>query len=127
MKVQTNQLSGMALDYAVAIAQGYTDIGWYMPTRHNDRGHIEVRFNPSVKWRDRYDPTQNWFYGGPIIEREWISIYHVGVSYWKADRAGLDLGVGSTALEAAMRCYVSFKLGDSVEIPFVTVPEEQNG
>ena len=102
MKVKTNELSGAALDWAVNQIEECCD-----------------------------DPTTppfstDWAQGGPIIEREEISIsreFASGRIEWAAwtpapirDDAEA-FGYGPTPLIAAMKCYVASKLGDEVEIP----------
>lgn len=74
----------------------------------------------------RYAPSTDWAQGGPIIEREAISIAKVGRSLgdaiaphpecWCAHIDGAYATYGQTPLIAAMRCYVASKLGDEVEI-----------
>ena len=69
-----------------------------------------------------YSPSTDWSQGGPIIERERISVIDVdGYDFWKADRLNKEaipvINYGPTPLIAAMRCYVASKLGDEVEIP----------
>lgn len=94
--MKTNELTGTALDWAVAKA-----IGEYKP--------VAV---PSY--------STDWAQGGPIIEREkldvgtyrgaWRAAQHVG-------SAAPMYGYGPTPLIAAMRCYVASKMGDDIEIP----------
>jgi hypothetical protein len=69
--------------------------------------------------------STDWSQGGPIIEREKItisqgrdliaSIWHEGcpiLSDWYKFKQH-----GPTPLVAAMRCFVASKLGDEIEIP----------
>ena len=97
--MKTKDLTEIALDWAVVIAQG--DIG--------------VLADP---W---YAPSSNWKHGGAIIERERIALrYDNTEQEWQAtypDEDGWVYGWGSTPLVAAMRCFVASKLGDEVEIP----------
>jgi hypothetical protein len=64
----------------------------------------------------------DWAHGGPIIEREALDLSLVTDGNWRA-RHRFDLSQpthiqhGPTPLIAAMRCYVTSKLGDEVEIP----------
>lgn len=65
---------------------------------------------------------EDWSVGGPIIEREKIDIEHepngkavVRASTWLNGRG--FRAYGPTPLIAAMRCLVSSRLGDEVEIP----------
>lgn len=98
MKIKTSELTGAALDWAVAKCEGY--------------------------WLDlvpegEYTPSSNWSQGGPIIEREKIntSIY-TGLMKWMATKnVGETIETGDTCLIAAMRCYVASKLGDTVDVP----------
>lgn len=124
MMVQTAQLTGIALDYAVAIARGLEVTGWFMPGRHADRGWVDVRFAKGLA-STRYDPSVEWHYGGPIIEKHSIDLIRDpnGKPVWNA-RNYKDFKpygcYGNTPLEAAMRCYVFGELGSEVEIPFAT-------
>jgi len=104
--MKTNELTGAALDWAVAKCEG---------TLHDD-GSVSDYFQPSVDWEQ----------GGAIIECEEISISREFSSdriMWAAwtpapirdDAAAF--GYGKTPLIAAMRCYVASKLGDDVELP----------
>lgn len=104
MQVKTSELEGLGLDYAVAACTGSIDLG----------GGDEV-----------WCPSEDWSQGGPIIEQmRGIKLKsgrnpkapcyaHIvgynGVERWHQ--------TGKTLLIAAMRCYVSSKLGDVVDIP----------
>ena len=71
--------------------------------------------------------SSDWAQGGPIIDLERISIrtYAAPGHNWVAfiDCGGSSISgakarqVGSTALVAAMRCFVASKTGDTVELP----------
>jgi hypothetical protein len=98
--MKTSELSGAALDWAVT------------------RANYEVNFETVWKdFREGCNYSTDWAQGGPIIEREWVSLWQVGHNYWKADKGGLYSAQSETPLIAAMRCYVASKLGDEVEIP----------
>ena len=122
MKTRTSTLIGPALDWLVAKCRGYSEIKIYLPHRPTDRGWIEVRFNPEPKATTaRFDPTENWFLGGPIIERGGIAVERKIIEgttehEWKAYVPYIH-AYGPTPLIAAMRCYVASKLGDEVEVP----------
>lgn len=69
-----------------------------------------------------YRPSTNWAQGGPIFEREGISVGQVEDGSWWAGKGFISdedtIGYqGSTPLVAAMRCYVASKLGDTAEVP----------
>ncbi len=107
LKRKTSELSGSALDWAVAKLEGveFTD-------EASPYAHELMMFAPSTDWAQ----------GGPIIERERIGVvpdpedFSVWIASvyepdWKFNRTG------PTPLIAAMRCYVASKLGDEVEVP----------
>lgn len=97
------ELSGAALDWAVANCEGLVSI---------DTKNL---FEPWYLLRD-YTPSINWAQGGPIIEREGIALGQTGDG-WEATCDGCIYVYGPTPLIAAMRCYVANKLGQEVEIP----------
>ena len=102
MKIITASLSGAALDWAVCKCE-----------------HHGVGEHPKLlKQGCRPSPfSTEWSIGGPIIEREGITL-RCGVGGWDAELDEFNVLVsGKTPLEAAMRCFVASKLGDEVEIP----------
>lgn len=144
MKIKTKYLTGAALDWAVAMLQGYD-------TAFASAGDVII-LREGVT--DYFDPHRNWGWGGPIIERESISAVRCDDRYstarkgfttakripvWAAtmgqhsyetvygsqgdnwgDSYSIDVDTvtyGPTALIAAMRCYCSFKLGNEVDVP----------
>lgn len=128
MKIKTSELTGDALDWAVATALGYTpstiqgiDWGkrWEKPAPIGFWDEVD---SPDGMFR----PSESWTQGGPIIEREKMRLVYRDLgrdSYWCAEAfeayAGnryLD-GKGPAPLIAAMRCLCRAKLGDEVEIP----------
>ena len=77
-----------------------------------------------------YEATRystNWAQGGPIIEREGINVGRhewmgpsMEVISWSAERYATEKPgkqIGPTPLIAAMRAYVTSKLGDEVDVP----------
>jgi hypothetical protein len=118
--MKTSELTGAALDWAVAKCEGVVkgdslDIGFIL--------------------EGGYSPSTDWSQGGPIIEREDISFrkYHRpdseahGKYYARICRESGTMicwhkttghqQTGPTPLIAAMRCYVASKLGEEVDIP----------
>jgi hypothetical protein len=93
--MRTSELIDDALDWAVAKCEGY-----------------RLDLVPE----DSYTPSTNWSQGGPIIEREGITLTHQAFD-WSAQTDDDLFAYGPTPLIAAMRCYVASKLGDDVEIP----------
>lgn len=112
MKVKTSELTGAALDWAVAKCKG-VDIDKFFDAwvKDPDEPHFNKQFKPSTDWSQ----------GGPIIERENISV-QARDGVWSASMKMPDgswpiWGYGPSPLIAAMRCYVASKLGDEVEVP----------
>ena len=105
MKIKTSELSGAALDWAVAKADGWE------PMMDED-GIYFYDFMEEKNWR----PSTDWAQGGPIIEREGIALGQTGDG-WEATCDGAVYISGQTPLIAAMRCYVMNALGKEVEIP----------
>ena len=93
MQVKTSELTGAALDWAVAKCEGITlGVVYY------------------------FQPSTNWSQGGPIIERERITVIAMPNGTW-ATSTPLHSFHHPTPLIAAMRCYVASKLGVEIEIP----------
>lgn len=123
MIVLTKDLTGVALDWAVARAEGLTvrpDV-WHADGVAVGEGDGDlVLFAPSI------DPAD----GYPIIEREGIETAptyaedELTKTGWMAvlfsdERCEREpvLATGPTALVAAMRCHVAHKLGPSIDTP----------
>jgi Protein of unknown function (DUF2591) len=107
MKIKTNQLTGAALDWAVAKCEGVT----VLPKM---RGGCYVTLNKGETVLLCY--STDWAQGGPIIEREKTTLEWTGEDWMSYIRHDEEF-FGPTPLIAAMRCYVASKLGDEVEIP----------
>jgi hypothetical protein len=101
--MRTSELSGAALDWAVANCEGWKRELCYLNTEY-----------PNY--------SENWSLAGPIIEREMLTVIYnereEDAEGWRtiAYHTG-DMLYGTTPLVAAMRCYVASKLGDEVQIP----------
>ena len=108
--MKTSELIGVALDWAVAECEfvGTPPIKEVSGVLYTVEG-------------DYWSPSTDWAHGGPIIEREKMSVEHCNTdtseSPWSACSAGGKYHFGPTPLIAAMRCYVASRLGDEVEIP----------
>ena len=99
--MKTSELTGAALDWAVAKCEGLID-------------------QPRWGYLYGFKPSTDWAQGGPIIERGDISITPLNdIEGWIAHMMWRNTTdhTGPTPLIAAMRCYVASKLGDEVEIP----------
>lgn len=119
-KVAVKDLQGPALDWAVAQCEGYAEHIYVRSSVivkdvNGKCTGIQVPINRGYVW---FAPSTDWAQGGPIMEREWVSVYQVGKNLWKADIAGThNSGPSHTPLIAAMRCYLQAKLGPEVEVP----------
>lgn len=129
--MKTNQLTGHALNWAVAQAEGDKvyrprlgrpedwDKEAYLAHGSDDRWVVRVQSRRVAHYVDwTYNPSGDWMQGGPIIEREMIELVPQTPALWDAMYKGQHIpNDGPTPLIAAMRCYVASKLGDEVEIP----------
>jgi hypothetical protein len=107
--MKTSELKDLALDWAVAKIvfpdPDYEDADRSVYVYGDDEFH--------------FTPSTNWAQGGPIIERERISVASID-PHWQASMPTTFYEGeqdGPTPLIAAMRCYVASKLGYEVEIP----------
>lgn len=132
MKVKTTDLIGPALDWAVATIEGYVcqfddEVSgpWLVP---------QEGFLHDEKPLSEFSPSTNWSKGGPIIERENLSVSYWGdksrfgqhsmpEQWWEArhpthrTQSRRTVGFGPTPLIATIRCYCCAKLGDVIDIP----------
>lgn len=120
--MKTCELTGAALDWAVAKCEGITlyrsKEGEWMTA---DYGQFNPRHG-APWWR----PSSSWEQGGPIIERERMDIecwdFHSmpwkASMWWDDENSSGDIQMyGPTPLIAAMRCYVAAMWNHEVEIP----------
>ena len=124
MKIKTAGLIDTALDWAVTECN-------YVTCYFDHKGRL-MEERGDLSWV--YAPSTDWSQGGPIIEREELSVEPLytsgGLDCWQAYGHNLrydDHGnyingsdnrrYGPTPLIAAMRCYVASKLGDEVDVP----------
>lgn len=128
MKISTSELAGPALDWAVAkcgelLPKIEASVSY--PNNKHYRIYTKIRYDTYGNARPvSYSPSTEWAQGGPIIEREGISIEFDKAGFkdsWVAYKLGLPYEdnpeSGPTPLVAAMRCYVASKLGDEVDVP----------
>lgn len=144
MKVRTDDLIDLALDWAVATCQGRTvkfDPMGFGPTVTEGGPWIWEEGTGDKKpcyWRisGGYSPSTIWGQGGLIIERETITVRPVfraertesGTDIYRQDGWAAHVEPkafwitpqpfsGPTPLVAAMRCYVASVMGDEIEVP----------
>lgn len=95
MKIKVAEAEGQVLDWMVANAE-------------------EVDFDIASDGYT-YKPSSSWAQGGPILDRE-----HISINTWLADwlaSSNRATSEGPTPLIAAMRCYVLSMLGEEVDVP----------
>lgn len=135
--VKTSELSGRALDYAVALAIGSYEL---IPVPPDVDGKNEGRvlapknllsrgytFPPKGKvsvdfFVRRY--SGNWAECGPLLESYCIELF-IGEDFYRATRTSTDprddtdypRGYGSNYKDAICRFVVLYRIGDTVEIP----------
>lgn len=116
LKVNITDLSGIALDWAVANGEGLLAFGY-----KNDSGRLLITLSSCNT--EYFQPTLHWSLAGPIIEREGIATrksFEDGRGGWTANiwaHGTTFFEEGPTPLIAAMRCFVASKFGESIEIP----------
>lgn len=112
MNINTSELQGAALDWAVCKAQGHK-VG-------------SIRHFLNCRRRGVYSHCDNWGVVGRIIEKECIEIKRGNPLYSQQGNEGEEYygphwisgnQHGPTAIIAALRCLVASKLGDTVDIP----------
>jgi hypothetical protein len=131
MRIKTAEAKDAALDWLVAIAEGFkpeqlyinkwskgSPASIYTRTFDDDGNPYGYMTGPDRLY------SHKWEAGGPIIEREWLDITpwpnesDEELQWQCKQHDSIDcVAFGPTPLIAAMRCYVASKLGDEVEIP----------
>ena len=118
-KIKTSELTGTALDWAVAQCEG-------LAVRYQPFFLTASDIKTPADWDTalEYSPSTDWSQGGQIIERGRIFLKPKSSSSdWRsyvisATGNGVQHSQhGPTPLVAAMRCYVASRLGDEIEIP----------
>lgn len=130
MKYKTADLIGRRLDLAVAKAEG-------LPVHPGPGDFLMETCLDAPPWAHEIYPSSDWRDGGQIIERERIWLFARSEKDEDFEGDGWDAaigqhlanrgqvcsdgngfwGAGSTPLIAAMRAYVTSKLGEEVELP----------
>ena len=106
VEVKTAELTGPALDYAVAMAFGN-------PVR------VPVGDVVWSEWHGSYAPSINWAQGGPLIDAcdVWLSDDEREHIASTCPHVNEFIKTGPTKLIAACRAIVYAKLGDVVKVP----------
>ena len=143
MNIKTADLIGPALDWVVVKCEHAVKKYKYGSPVFNPKTKRVYETQGLEQIGVNFAPSIDWAQGGPIIEREKITIgFDCGWVYAPSkaqpedepdngDRwlATMDIRgdqclseYGPTPLAAAMRCFVASKLGDEVEIPDELMP-----
>lgn len=142
-QIKVSEATPIQLDWLVAKCNGT------IAMRCGAGPSAYLAYIPKRSTYKRWEPTRNWKQGGPLIEREKISLEFMdNFETWSAsivredgqDRESYSddqdresytveqesfVGYGPTPLIAAMRCYCCAKLGDEIEIPQELQPCQQ--
>lgn len=113
--IKVSEATELQLDWLVATCEGYD-------TAFASAGYVII-LREGVT--DYFDPHRNWGWGGRIIERERIGLWPSdSIEGMWAARPDYEVyperlppAYGPTPLIAALRCFVTSKLGDVVEVP----------
>lgn len=113
MQIDVSNLTNKQLNWAVAKCEGF-NYEAYEDRRKawNDATHIPQHWNP----------VEDWSQSGPIIQRNSINLVTtfkatLWFAYkWNNQEASFHY-INAAPLESAMRCYVTSKLGNCIEIP----------
>ena len=133
IEVKTADLTGPALDWAVAHAtKAWEWAHEWFPTMTLDPTFLRVSNhlsygkvvlipnNPMRQGAEPFQPSTDWTQGGRLIEKYLISLHWLRSGY-QACPAKLNAPTfyiwGSTALIAACRAIVADKLGEVVSVP----------
>ena len=124
--MKTSELTGAALDYAVAKCEGGTNFHYdtvatyWITIAGKDRALAKG-------WAQSFTPSTDWAQGGVILEREKITVGYErygaqGGETWDAVKKAFDdtvlwLEYAPTPLIAAMRVFVASRLGNEVDVP----------
>jgi len=122
--VKTNELFGLALDWAVAQVDGALDgIPWVYDNAECYYSHDDTADGYSEVWK----PSKEWEQAGVLIERHGIGVakFYEPVdgavtdgNWWAAlspdDAIRCD---APTPLVAAMRVIVAMQFGESIDVP----------
>ncbi|WP_439885627.1 DUF2591 domain-containing protein [Pseudomonas syringae] len=118
-EVKTKELSGEALNWAVAIAENLT--AFVSPPQYGNPHLVCVMPEHVHRGGYRYSPSTEWAQGGQLIEKHAITLapWSPKPQLWIAepspDLEGSESG--PTPLIAACRAIVASVLGETVSVP----------
>jgi hypothetical protein len=127
--IKTADLSGVALDLAVAAAIGKQPVLWDVCCGNMVGQPAECCLDRLVTVEvdmKRWDPSTDWSQGGQLIDLYQVSVvgidrehtlFHAHAFYDGQTFDTCAKNYGPTRLIAAMRAIVRLKLGDTVDVP----------
>lgn len=127
INVETKNLTGAALAYAVACCDGWSDLQSFYKDDNIDEYFFQQHdgYCGFMSVQMAMDKTQDWEYVGRLIESSCISISPCPKHFWTARSYGdASEYVGDTALLAFLRCYAANYFGTDVPIPSVLLEEQ---
>lgn len=118
VEVKTSDLTGAALDWAVAQIDEVKTIMFSPKGAEPNKpfalfGSLAL---PIGDGEQGYAPSSCWHCGGPLIDTRLLALKMTGTETWAAI-AETGNGVGSTPLIAACRAIVASVLGETVSVP----------
>ncbi|ELX9578598.1 DUF2591 family protein [Escherichia coli] len=125
MKVKTAELSGVQLDYAVAMAVDHP-----VEVIHGEVCSMNEDGNEWVPYA-YFKPSTDWGQCGVLIEQHDMNVSapFFGCEAWANIQTGSFAGArswkGATCQEAICRAVVASKLGDEVDIPDELMESQQ--
>jgi len=146
MKIKTSELSGVALDWAVAqvlASEGQITVDpndyltglpymtfdcrgpWMWGCGQQEIGTLNRETGKPWVFHGaggEYKPSTDWSQGGPLIERFALELIRHSEDKWCAVKewtidVDCNYPLGETMLIAACRAIVAAKLGDEVDVP----------
>ena len=121
VEVNTQDLSGAALDWAMAKAEALDFEPYFARYRQCWEMHaVRSGYNPERKVYV-FEPSTDWAQGGRLIEKHVTALNQSGTESWWA-HAEDRLGQGPTPLIAACRAIVASVIGDIASVPKELLP-----
>lgn len=116
--IKVSEATNIQLDWLVAKCEGRS-----LPVRQIAGTPIRVDVSPAES--TVFAPSTDWSQAGPILEREGMGVWMYQWNeqgepergWYAEDKDGDHVRKGPTSLVATMRCFVSSKLGETVEVP----------
>ena len=122
VEVNTADLIGPALDYAVAHAEGYelrrNKYQWHLYVEGAKCGSFypNKKHDFVVRQAGYWQPSVAWSQGGALIDLWITALNQQSADTWMA-YCDDSVGVGHTALIAVCRAIVAAEIGETVQVP----------